>query len=291
MGKWTRRGFIAAGTVAGGALVVGVIIRPGNRTPELAPFVTGEGETLVNTFVKVGTDGTVTAIVPHSEMGQGVGTALAQMLADEMDADWEQVRIMEAPAVSEYANYALGKGFLLGDADIPEILLPSLDGAFIALTSVMNLQITGGSSSVRATGVHGMRVAGAAARQMLKEVAAERWDVNVDSLTTESGTVLHGASGRRADYAELATAAGALEPPVKPALKRPEEFTIMGQPKARLDIPEKVDGSAMFGIDAKVPGMKYAAIRACSTWSIWVTPSRWWRKGTGRRSRRWRRSR
>jgi isoquinoline 1-oxidoreductase beta subunit len=184
------------------------------------------------------------------------------MLADEMDADWEQVRIMEAPAVSEYANYALGKGFLLGDADIPEILLPSLDGAFIALTSVMNLQITGGSSSVRATGVHGMRVAGAAARQMLKEVAAERWDVNVDSLTTESGTVLHGASGRRADYAELATAAGALEPPVKPALKRPEEFTIMGQPKARLDIPEKVDGSAMFGIDAKVPGMKYAAIRS-----------------------------
>jgi isoquinoline 1-oxidoreductase beta subunit len=156
----------------------------------------------------------------------------------------------------------LGKGFLLGDADIPEILLPSLDGAFIALTSVMNLQITGGSSSVRATGVHGMRVAGAAARQMLKEVAAERWDVNVDSLTTESGTVLHGASGRRADYAELATAAGALEPPVKPALKRPEEFTIMGQPKARLDIPEKVDGSAMFGIDAKVPGMKYAAIRS-----------------------------
>ena len=262
MGKWTRRGFIAAGTVAGGALVVGVVIRPGNRTPELAPFVTGEGETLVNTFVKVGTDGTVTAIVPHSEMGQGVGTALAQMLADEMDADWEQVQIMEAPAVSEYANYALGKGFLLGDADIPEILLPSLDGAFIALTSVMNLQITGGSSSVRATGVHGMRVAGAAARQMLKEVAAERWDVTVDSLTTDSGTVLHGASGRRADYAELATAAGALEPPVKPALKRPEEFTIMGKPKARLDIPEKVDGSAMFGIDAKVPGMKYAAIRS-----------------------------
>jgi isoquinoline 1-oxidoreductase beta subunit len=178
-----------------------------------------------------------------------------------MDADWERVEIMEVPAVSEYANYALGKGYLLADADIPEILMPTVDGTFIALTKAMDLQITGGSSSVRATGVHGMRVAGAAARQMLKEVAAERWDLNPDNLVTRAGAVIDEASDRRFEYAELATAAGALTPPVKPRLKRPDEFTIMGQPKARLDIPEKVDGSAVFGIDAAVPGMKYAAIR------------------------------
>ena len=262
MGKWTRRGFIVAGTVAGGALVVGVAIRPGHRTPELAPLVSGEGESLINTFVKVGLDDTVTAIVPHSEMGQGIGTALAQMLADEMDADWTSVQIMEAPAVSEYANYALGKGYLLGDTEISEIMMPTVDGLFIKIAEAMDLQITGGSSSVRATGVHGMRVAGAAARQMLKEAAAERWQVSVDSLSTESGAVIHAASGRRARYAQLAQAAGALQPPVKPELKQPGEFRIMGQSKARLDIPEKVNGSATFGIDAVVPGMKYAAIHS-----------------------------
>ena len=97
MGKWTRRSFIAVGTLAGGGLVVGVVLRPGNRLPDLAPLVTGEGEQLLNAFVKVGTDNRVTAIVPHAEMGQGVHTALAQMLADEMDADWSLVSVLEAP--------------------------------------------------------------------------------------------------------------------------------------------------------------------------------------------------
>jgi len=271
MDKWSRRGFIAAGVVTGGALVVGVVIRPGHRTPGLAPLVTGEGESLVNTFVKIGLDDTVTAIVPHSEMGQGIGTALAQMLADEMDADWQKVEIMEAPAVSEYANYALGKGYLLSDVEIPEVLLPTVDGAFMKIAEVMDLQITGGSSSVRATGVHGMRVAGAAARQMLKEVAAARWEVSPDTLTTDNGVVFHGASGRSTRYSELAEAAGKLKPPAKPLLKRPDQFKIMGQPKARLDIPAKVDGSAVFGIDAVVPGMNYAAIRSAPVFGATVT--------------------
>ncbi|MFV2090518.1 MAG: molybdopterin cofactor-binding domain-containing protein, partial [Pseudomonadales bacterium] len=271
MGKWTRRGFIVAGTAAGGALVVGVVIRPGHRTPELAPLVTGDAEALINTFVKVGLDDTVTAIVPHSEMGQGVGTALAQMLADEMDADWDRVRIMEAPAVPEYANYALAKGYLLGDMDIPEILLPTVDGAFIKLTAAMDLQITGGSSSIRATGVYGMRVAGAAAREMLVSVAAGQWDVAAADLEASDGVITHASSGRSAKFSELAAAAGRLTPPVKPRLKRVDEFRIMGRPKARLDIPEKVDGSAQFSIDASVPGMKYAALRSSPVFGGTVT--------------------
>ena len=120
MGRWTRRAFLAAGLVAGGGLIVGVAIRPGPRARGLAKFVEGEGETLVHTWVKLDQDNTVTALIPHAEMGQGVGTALSQMLADELDADWDLVRFEHAPAISEFANAPLGKGMLLGGVDIPD---------------------------------------------------------------------------------------------------------------------------------------------------------------------------
>ncbi len=260
MGKWTRRAFITTGVVAGGGLVVGVALRIGHRAPGLAPLVTSEGETLVNAWVKVGTDNAVTAIVAHAEMGQGVHTSLAQMLADEMDADWNLVSMLEAPAQKGYANYPLGRGFLMPGVDVPEILVPTLDGAFMQIARVMNLQITGGSSSVRATGVYGMRVAGAAAREMLLGAAADVWEVPVNELIARQSFIEHTASGRRAPFAEFAEAAASVTPPAKPALKKPEEFQLMGKSLPRFDIPAKVDGSARFGIDAEVPGMKYASI-------------------------------
>ena len=263
MGKWTRRGLITAGVVTGGAFVVGVAIRPGQRAGELAPLVAGDGETLVNTWVKIGADNRVTAIVPHAEMGQGVHTSLTQMLADELDADWALVSMLEAPAHEGYANYPLGRGYILGDIDIPRALVGTVDGAFLKVTQAMNLQITGGSSSVRATGVHGMRVAGAAAREMLMAAAAKSWNVPVSELSTESSRIVHAKSNRSAPYADFAAAAAEMTPPSKPRLKSRDEFRIMGRSTPRFDIPSKVDGSARFGIDAVVPGMKYAAVKAC----------------------------
>ncbi|MCZ6855283.1 MAG: molybdopterin-dependent oxidoreductase [Gammaproteobacteria bacterium] len=260
MGKWTRRAFITTGVVAGGGLVVGVALRIGHRAPGLAPLVTTDGETLVNAWVKVGTDNVVTAIVPHSEMGQGVHTSLAQMLADEMDADWNLVSMLEAPADKGYANYPLGRGFLMPGVDVPEILMPTLDGTFMQIARLMNLQITGGSASVRATGVYGMRVAGAAAREMLLGAAANVWKVPVAELSARQSFIEHAASNRRAPFAEFAEAAASVAPPAKPALKKPQEFQLMGKSLPRFDIPAKVDGSARFGIDAEVPGMKYASI-------------------------------
>lgn len=260
MGKWTRRAFVTTGVVAGGGLIVGVALRTGHRAPGLARLVTTDGETLVNAWVKVGSDNAVTAIVPHSEMGQGVHTSLAQMLADEMDADWNRVSVLEAPAEKGYANYALGRGFLMPGVNVPEILVPTVNGAFLQISKAINLQITGGSSSVRATGVYGMRVAGAAAREMLLEAAADAWKVPMAELTARQSFIEHAASGRRAPFAEFAEAAGSVAPPAKPALKKPEEFQLMGKSLPRFDIPAKVDGSAQFGIDAEVPGMKYASI-------------------------------
>ncbi|HAO55515.1 MAG TPA: xanthine dehydrogenase family protein molybdopterin-binding subunit, partial [Gammaproteobacteria bacterium] len=177
MGKWSRRALLTSGVLGGGALLVGVGLRPGHRAPKLSPLVANSDETLINAWVKIGSDNIVTAVVPHAEMGQGIHSTLAQMLADEMDADWRYVQTLEAPAHEEYANYALGKGFILGDSRVPAILSDTVDGAFLSLMQTINMQLTGGSASVRTTGLHAMRVAGAAARQMLMGAAAEAWKV------------------------------------------------------------------------------------------------------------------
>ena len=263
LGKWTRRGLITAGVVAGGALVVGIAIRPGHRAPKLRDVVADPDEALLNLWVKIGPDNRTTAIVPHAEMGQGVHTALAQMLADELDADWNLVDVQEAPAHEEYANHNLAKGFLFGDAEIPRALVGTVDGVVLKLTQAMDLQITGGSLSVRATGLHGMRVAGAAAREMLAKAAATAWNVPQRELVLRNSHIRHEESGRRATYAEFAAAAAEITPSSKPRLKDPKAFSLIGTSAKRQDIPAKVDGSAAFGIDARLPDLKTATVRGC----------------------------
>jgi isoquinoline 1-oxidoreductase beta subunit len=260
MGKWTRRAFITTGTLVGGGLVLGIAIRRGHKAPEVAHLVTQGDEALLTVWVKLAPDNRITVIVPHSEMGQGVHTALPMMLADEMDADWKLVDMMQAPAHEEYANYALGKGFLFGDADIPAFLVGTVDGAMLGLAKAIDLQITGGSTAIRTTGVHGMRVAGAAAREMLLEAASQAWNVSPGDLRTERSYIYHDASARSAPYGEFATAAASITPPAKPRLKTAGEFTIMGHSQPRIDTPSKVDGTATYGIDAQFPGIRYASI-------------------------------
>jgi isoquinoline 1-oxidoreductase beta subunit len=258
MNKWTRRSFITAGLLVGGGLVVGVAIRPGNRARGLAKHVTGDGETLVHTWVKLDVNNIVTAIVPHAEMGQGVGTALAQMLADELDADWNLVRFEEAPAITEFANPTLGKGILLAGVDIPEIVVPTVDGVMLRTAQALDLQITGGSLSVRTTGVYGMRVAGAAVKEMLRTAAAEAWQVPVGEVVARNSQLIHEATGRTEPYAVFAEAASGMTPPASPKLKTPDEFTIIGHHVGRHDIPGKVDGTATFALDVQIPDMLYA---------------------------------
>ena len=262
MHKWTRRAVITAGALTGGTLLLGVAIRPGNRNDDVARWVAGDDETLLNVWLKLAPDNTVTAIVPHAEMGQGVHTTLAMMLAEELDADWEEVRVLEAPARKEYANYALAKGFAMGDADFPAFLIDTVDGVFLTVTQLMNLQITGGSTSVAATGMYGMRVAGAAARAMLLQAAADQWQLPAGELSASKGRIRHLQSDREAPFAEFAAAAAKVYAPPKPVLKNSTDFSILGTSPGRLDVPAKVDGSARFGIDANPPGLKYAAVKA-----------------------------
>jgi isoquinoline 1-oxidoreductase beta subunit len=263
--KWTRRSFITTGLLVGGGLVVGVALRPGNRARGLAQHVVSDGETLVHTWVKLDANNIVTAIVPHAEMGQGVGTSLTQMLADELDADWSLVKFEEAPAISQFANYPLGKGLLLANVDLPEIVVPTVDGILLRTAQALDLQITGGSMSVRTTGVYGMRVAGAAVKEMLRSAAAEAWQVPLDQVVARKSQLIHEKSGRTEPYAAFAEAAAEMTPPASPKLKTPDEFTIIGRHVERHDIPGKVDGTATFALDVRLPGMLYATVRRAPT--------------------------
>ncbi|MFT6401193.1 MAG: isoquinoline 1-oxidoreductase beta subunit [Pseudohongiellaceae bacterium] len=235
-------------------------MRPGNRAQDLKDLVAGEGETLVHAYVKIDADNIVTAIIPHSEMGQGIHTSLAQMVADELDADWNLVRVEEAPAIGEYANYAVGKGFLFPGAKFPEIIVPSIDGTLMRVADALNLQITGGSGSIRFTGQLGSRVAGAATRQLLVQAAAQEWQVPESEIETEKSHLIHSASARREPYSAFAVAASTMKPSYTPTLKTSDQFEIMGQHVERFDIPSKVDGTAQFALDVRLPNMLYATV-------------------------------
>lgn len=263
--KWTRRGFIGAGVLAGGALLIGVGVRPGNPVGKLGPVVAGgEGEQLINSWLKIDADNIVTAIVPHCEMGQGAHSVLAQMLADELDADWSLVRVMQAPTDGSYVVTDTIRGFVApGTLDAPDWLEPTWNGLFTRIGQLADGLITGGSSSIRTTGQHTMRIAGAAARQMLVGAAAKAWGVPAAEISTANSILSHKASGRSAPYAQFAAAAAEQDMPQTPALKAPKDYRLMGTDAPRTDIPAKVNGTASFGIDALIPGqtMTYAAVR------------------------------
>lgn len=261
---WSRRGFIGAGAIAGitagGALMVGIAIRPGDRTEDLSAYVTNGDEHLITTWVKIASDNTVTAIIPHGEMGQGVHTALSAMLAEEMEADWDAMKIIEAPAEKDYANFVLAREFIFGSANVPTVLFDTVNGAMLAAAKSMNMQITGGSTSVRFTGTGAMLTAGAAAKELLLSAASKQWSVSISELRAEKGFIYH--NDKKAPFSEFAEIAATLKPNLKPKLKKRNEYQLIGKSLPRVDIPSKVDGTAIFGIDATVSGMKYGTVKA-----------------------------
>ncbi|MDP2379781.1 MAG: molybdopterin-dependent oxidoreductase, partial [Pseudohongiella sp.] len=257
----SRRRFLLGAAVVGGGLLLGYASTRPSRQSIANRDYAEDGQTFLTTWLRIDPDNIVTVIVPHSEMGQGVLTSLPMMAADELDADWANVRVEQAPATDLFANGVLVKGFAasMGFA-APAFLNRTMDFVTLKAAEIMNMQITGGSSSVRFTGEMGMRAAGAAAREMLVKAAAQAWDVPASEIATRNSRVYHEASSRSLSYGELASAAAQFEPSRSPVLKRPDQFTLMGTSVPRVDIPAKVDGTAQFGIDAMPEGMLYAAV-------------------------------
>ena len=263
MNKWTRRAFLTVGGLVGGGLALGVGVaafapnRLGIR-PEPAPGDAPQP----TTWVRIATDDRITVLVPHAEMGQGSHTALAMMVAEELDADWSKVAVEEAPPLDEYANGHILRGFFADRLVVPEPLVRGLEWVAYQGMASYGMQITGGSISIRGTGWYGLRVAGAAAKEMLVEAAAAQWGVDPAECTARASVVTHAASGRSASYGALATAAATRSPPMHPRLKPRAEYAIVGRPQPRFDVPLKVDGRARYAVDVRLPGMLHAAIVA-----------------------------
>jgi len=226
----TRREFLqAAGSVTTMALTIGFEwLGPSRRAAAAgaSPAVFAP-----NAFLRIGADGSVTVIAKHVEMGQGAYTGIATVLAEELDADWAHVRVESAPAnVKLYANSAFG------------------------------MQGTGGSSAM-ANSWSQLREAGAKGRAMLLTAAAKDWKVPVTELTTEKGVVFHAGSKRKAGYGSLTAKAAALPVPDKVTLKDPKDFKLIGRHVPRVDVPAKVDGTAVFTLDVALPGMLVALLK------------------------------
>jgi isoquinoline 1-oxidoreductase beta subunit len=224
-----RREFVKLGAIAGAGLVVGFQL-PARRPGAGSRAGASESGTLANGWVVIAPDGTITVLVERTEMGQGVLTSIPMIIAEELDADWSRVR-------SEHM--------------------------IVANTAATN-RSTGGSASIR-RGWKPLRTAGAAARAMLVQAAAQQWGVDPATCSTAKSEVIHAASGRRLSYGTLAPAAAKLEVPKDPPLKDAKSFTLIGRSTRRLDSPSKVDGSAKYGIDTRLPGMLVALVARCST--------------------------
>ena len=175
----TRRKFLIGGATAAGALIVGYGLWPSGRLGRLDVLAAKPGERFIANWIKVANDGTITVVIPHCDMGTGILTSLSQMAAEELDADWRKVRAEMALADPLFANGPLAEGFTLDSEkmtanSIPVFLQGTAASTFQEIAKHAALQVTGGSASVRFTGVYGMRIAGAAAREMLVKAAATR---------------------------------------------------------------------------------------------------------------------
>lgn len=257
-----RRIFLAGSALLVGGGIFGVWWTDSGVRARGKALTTGAGEHSFNTWMKIAEDDTVTVYSPHIDFGQGSHTALGQMLADELDADWDMVKVEQAPADLAFANTALGKGFLAEMSGYPGVINALPDAIIGMIARSMPLQITGGSSAIRFTGEVGMRTVGAAVRAALIAEAADRLGVPERELTTADSKVTHAGSGKSLRYGELAAGAAERSLTGDPVLKTRDQFKLIGKPVPRRDIPAKVDGSAVYGIDFTLPDMRVATIAA-----------------------------
>lgn len=259
-----RRTWLLGTTAAVGALVVGwSVAPPRQRMTPSTPVPVRPGQSALNGWVKIGTDDTVTVMMARSEMGQGVHTGLAALLADELDADWKQVRVEHSHIDAIYNNLATVVDGLPFHPDDDGAIKRGAHWMTGKTMREIGTMVTGGSSSIKDLWLP-MREAGAAARAMLVAAAAKKWQKPVAECIAQEGRVKH-ASGLSASFGELAVDAAAQPLPTTVTLKKPADFKFIGQPIKRLEAASKANGSATFGIDVLPPGLLYASVAMCPT--------------------------
>lgn len=268
VGKIARRTFlIGAAAIAGGVAVGYYYYRKPFANPLEADL--GKGEATFNPYVKIGADNTITLIAPRAEMGQGVSTTLAAMVAEELDVGLDQVKVEHGPASYAYYNSGImeeGGPFAFFDESMTA---ETVRGGMGVIGKLLALQGTGGSSSMR-DGFEKMRQAGAATRQMLIAVAAQKLGVAAGELETMDGSILHKASGISVTYGDVAATAAAMAPPAEVRLKDKADWKLLGKPQKRVDMLAKVTGAPIFGIDVRLPDMLYGTVKMSPR--FWAKP-------------------
>ncbi|HSH08660.1 MAG TPA: molybdopterin cofactor-binding domain-containing protein [Burkholderiales bacterium] len=257
-----RRTFLLSALGAAGALVVGWgLLPPRSRLGDAARLPAIEGQVALNGWLKIDADGGASLAMPRAEMGQGVHTALPMLVAEELDLPLARLRIAPAPFDAIYGNVAGVVALLpLHPLERDGALARGAEWLGAKVGRELGIILTGSSTSV-ADAWDALRLAGASARAALVGAAARRWNVPAEACRTLEGRVLHGAT-QSAHYGELAREAAELAPQ-RIVLKRPADWRLIGTPAPRLDVPGKVNGSAVFGIDLRLPQMLHAAVRMC----------------------------
>jgi isoquinoline 1-oxidoreductase beta subunit len=254
IGKVTRRAFLIGSAAIAGGVAFGVYKI--NETP-LNPLASIEGKTVLNPYVVIDQNG-IAIVTPRAEMGQGIHTTLAALVAEELDVDMSEIRTMHGPPAQAYFNQALLAGSLPFKEYAKSDTIHSVGKAIGKAGKLLSLQITGGSTSI-VDGYEKMRAAGASAREALKLAASNRTGIDIARLKTANGHVVL-PDGNRISYVDLASDAANVEPqqvPLRPA----SAWNILGKPAPRVDMTPKATGTATFGIDVRVDGMKFAALR------------------------------
>ncbi len=256
-----RRRVLLGGLGIAGALVIGWSVLPPRQRLHAKPSHSLPPQTFVlNGWVQVAATGRVTVMLTKSEMGQGVTTSLAMLVAEELDVPLSMIDMQQAPLQAIFGDTTMAPDGLPFRPDDHGLLARGAQWMTRKLMRELGLVVTGGSSSVKDAWLP-MRAAGAAARARLVAAAAQAWRVPSAECRTEAGRVLH-ADGRSLAYGDLAAAAAPLDD-VAYALKSPREFRVIGRAAQRLDAPSKVNGSARFGLDLRLPGMRYATVAMC----------------------------
>ena len=248
-----RRGFIITGGIIGGGLLVGIggLTYLNKNIAKYSGYGMGEGHSL-NAFVRIGADNTITLAVSRTEMGQGVYTSLPMLIAEELEVEMSQIKVVHPQPEGPYANLFMAN-------ETPR----AIDGKLTMMQKIFafipNI-ITGGSTSIR-DGYDHQRVVGAMAREMLLAAAAKRWDTQVTNCYAEKGFVINKQNQEKLSYGDLAAEAAQQKAPKNPPLKNRDQFRLVGKAVDRLDVPEKVDGTALFGLDVRPENLQYAVIK------------------------------
>ena len=261
----TRRGFLVAASVGSAGWLVGCSAPDArDRLGTPADFPGPGGELALNAWLRIAPDGRVVVALPRVEMGQGVSTALAMLVAEELEADWPRVEVAFAPVGRLYANTAVLLNASVFPADDERLRARTTRAVLQRAGLWLSLHATGGSASVR-DAWEPMRLAGAAARAMLVQAAASRWQLPVEQLEVARGVVRHAASNRQAGFGELVADAAGVTVPDSVVLKAPAAWRLIGREAAALPRPGLLSGAAVYGTDVRLPGMLHAAIRHCPT--------------------------